>query len=89
MITTNCFSQNQYKQWYFGTAAVDFTGGSPVAVTTSVMGSAEGCSSIADAAGNLLFYTDGRFVYNVNNAVMPNGSGLLAAYFIHTRRVNC
>ncbi len=77
--TKNSYGQNEYKKWYFGTAAVDFTSGSPVAATTSAMGPSEGCSSIADAAGNLLFYTDGRNIYNANNVIMPNGSGLLAA----------
>ncbi len=36
----------------------------------------EGCASIADASGNLLFYTDGVTVYNQSNAVMANGTGL-------------
>lgn len=74
------FAQNEYKQWYFNNAAVDFTSGTPTAVVTSLMGHSEGTSSIADAAGNLLFYTDGRYVRNANNALMPNGSGLLANY---------
>ncbi len=74
------YCQNAYDKWYFGTAAVDFSGGAPVAITSSAMGPSEGCSSIADAAGNLLFYTDGRNVFNANNVIMPNGSGLLAAF---------
>jgi hypothetical protein len=34
------------------------------------------CSSISDAAGNLLFYSDGVKVWNRNYAIMPNGTGL-------------
>ena len=42
----------------------------------------EGCSSISDPAGNLLFYSDGRDVWDANHQLMPNadyysGSGLL------------
>jgi len=77
--TKYSYGQNSNKKWYFGTAAVDFISGSPVATTNSAMSPSEGCSSIADAAGNMLFYTDGRNVYNANNVIMPNGSGLLAA----------
>ena len=40
----------------------------------------EGCSSIADASGNLLFYTDGMNVWNRNHIGMPNGSGLMGDY---------
>lgn len=70
-------SQNAAKRWYFGNgAALNFNSGMPVlqagcAITTSM-----GCSSISDASGNTLFYTDGVNVYNQMNAVMANGGGL-------------
>jgi hypothetical protein len=38
----------------------------------------EGSASISDASGNLLFYTDGITVWNKNNSVMVNGTGLYA-----------
>src|SRR5690606_37545383 len=37
----------------------------------------EGCSSISDENGNLLFYTDGITVYNRLHVIMSNGFGLL------------
>jgi gliding motility-associated-like protein len=37
----------------------------------------EGCATISDASGQLLFYTDGSFVYNKNHQIMQNGSGLM------------
>ncbi len=40
------------------------------------MSAIEGCSSIADAAGNLLFYTDGATVYNSSHVTMANGTML-------------
>ena len=36
----------------------------------------EACSTIADENGDLLFYTDGRFVWNKNHEVMENGDSL-------------
>ncbi|MES2555794.1 MAG: T9SS type A sorting domain-containing protein [Bacteroidota bacterium] len=72
-------AQHYADKWYFGTkAAIDFTSGSPVAIATSEMTAGEGSASIADPiTGALLFYTDGINVWNDNNAVMPNGSGLM------------
>jgi gliding motility-associated-like protein len=79
-----CFEKSLSAQpginsnWYFGSnAAVTFNSGTPVTVVGSVMNTNEGSASISDAAGNLLFYTDGTFVYDRNNTQMPNGFGLL------------
>lgn len=65
--------------WYFGdSAGVDFNSNPPLALTNSAMPFVyEGCSSIADINGDLLFYTDGVQVWNKNHQVMPNGSGLM------------
>ncbi|MBI4929387.1 MAG: T9SS type A sorting domain-containing protein [Bacteroidetes bacterium] len=37
----------------------------------------EGCVSISDTSGNLLFYSDGWKVWNKNHQVMPNGMSLI------------
>jgi gliding motility-associated-like protein len=72
------FSQKQANFWHFGTlCGVDFNSGSPVVLTNSALNTAEGCSSISDASGNLLFYTDGVKVWDNTNTQMPNGFGLL------------
>jgi gliding motility-associated-like protein len=72
----NIFAQ-QGNIWYFGNGAgVDFNSGSPVALSGSVMSTSEGCTSIDDNNGDLLFYTDGTRVYNSNHVVMSNGTGL-------------
>lgn len=64
--------------WYFGfNAGIHFVGGSPVGVTDGAMYTWEGCSAISDTSGNLLFYTDGRKIWNHEHSIMPNGSGLL------------
>lgn len=74
------FSQKQTDIWYFGNgAALDFSTGTPSVIASGMTGYApsEGCSVISDAAGNLLFYTDGITVINKNHVQMANGNGLL------------
>src|SRR5688572_14026134 len=71
------YSQNETKKWYFGAqAGLDFMG-PPTILTNGMMSPWEGCASIADAAGALLFYTDGITVWNKTHAVMANGNGLM------------
>lgn len=77
-ISSYIFAQGEANWWYFGyNAGLDFTGGSPVAVTNGQLYTHEGCASISDATGNLLFYTDGIKVWNRTHVQMPNGFGLM------------
>ena len=77
LISTVTFAQKEANNWYFGhNAGVTFNSGAPVALTNGQLYTLEGCSSISDASGNLLFYTDGIKVWNRNHAVMANGSNL-------------
>lgn len=70
-------AQNEAANWYFGVrAGLDFNGGAPAALTNGELNTIEGCSSISDLNGNLLFYTDGITVWNRNHVPMPNGMGL-------------
>lgn len=73
------FSQGEFWNWHFGNqAGINFPGGgNPVAFTNSQLSTAEGSATISDKNGNLLFYTDGIRVWNKNNIVMPNGTGLM------------
>ncbi len=64
------------NQWYFGeSAAVDFTTGSPIPIVNedNLMDSPEGCATISDVNGALLFYTNGSTVWNKEHEVMMNG----------------
>ncbi|MEM6964975.1 MAG: gliding motility-associated C-terminal domain-containing protein, partial [Bacteroidota bacterium] len=71
-------AQNEANIWYFGhNAGLDFNGGDPVPLTDGVLNTDEGCASIADEDGVLLFYTDGTFVWNKEHEQMPNGEGML------------
>lgn len=72
------FAQKEAAIWYFGEyAGLDFNSGSPVALTNGQLSTDEGCTTISDKNGNLLFYTDGTIVYDKAHNVMPNGNGLL------------
>ncbi len=84
LVSTLSFGQ-QTDNWYFGSAAgfantglrVSFTTGSPVVTTGYPLMTEEGSSSISDASGNILFYTDGVSVWDgVTNATIPGGTGL-------------
>jgi hypothetical protein len=78
ILSLTVFGQHQTDNWYFGwNAGIDFSSGIPLAVTGGALVTTEGCSSISDNAGNLLFYTEGVSVWNRNHQVMPNGTGLL------------
>lgn len=46
----------------------------PTILNNSAMDKFHSSSSIADSAGNLLFYTDGKTVWNKQHAIMANGS---------------
>ena len=70
-------AQNEGNIWYFGyNAGIDFNSGSALALNNGALWTSEGCATICDASGNLLFYTDGSTVYNANHVAMPNGTGL-------------
>ena len=77
LIGSTTYSQNENTKWYFGNqAGLDFMTNPPTALNNGSLNTNEGCASIADANGNLLFYTDGVTIWNKNHAVMANGTGL-------------
>ena len=68
--------------WYFGyESGLDFDpspGTSiPAVLTDGKMTADEGCSSISDSTGRLLFYTNGTKIYNRQHQIMSNGDGLM------------
>ncbi|MFA5477240.1 MAG: PKD domain-containing protein, partial [Bacteroidales bacterium] len=78
IIHLNLAAQKEANIWYFGEyAGMDFSDGDPVPLTNSSMSQDEGCATISNAAGELLFYTDGMSVWNRNHSIMQNGSGLM------------
>ncbi len=73
----------QNNIWYFGKKAglnFNIVANQPIPskLTNSVMIADEGCASICDENGRLLFYSNGLTVYNRNHQPMLNGDGLAA-----------
>lgn len=66
--------------WVFGYGGgLSFSSGQPVTNVHS-LGTPEGSASISDPnTGQLLFYTDGSYVWGGNNQLMPNGMGLMSS----------
>ena len=77
------FGQLQNNNWVFGYGArVNFSGPIPVGSGNAAINSNESTASVSDPnTGQLLFYTDGRKVWNANNQVMPNGANLLGGFY--------
>lgn len=79
------FSQKQGNIWLFGNqGGLNFNSGSPVVYnggqTSTNVGAGEnqeGTSCISDSSGALLFYANGRDIWNRNHQVMLNGSGIM------------
>ncbi|OMP30407.1 T9SS type B sorting domain-containing protein [Mangrovimonas sp. DI 80] len=73
------FSQNEASNWYFGqNAGLHFNGatGAVTPLTDGQLNTLEGCTSISDSDGNLLFYSDGRTVWNAIHQPMDNANEL-------------
>ncbi|WP_420552876.1 T9SS type B sorting domain-containing protein [Tenacibaculum aiptasiae] len=71
-------AQKEANIWYFGrNAGIDFSAGAPTALNNGQLNTFEGCSTISDKDGNLLFYSDGSTVWDRTHNIMPNGTNLL------------
>ena len=81
------WGQLETANWHYGSElGFDFTSGEPVEITDSEIFTLEGCASISDCEGNLLFYTNGGGtlpggfdsgkIWNANNEVMYDMEGL-------------
>jgi gliding motility-associated-like protein len=72
-LTTSSFAQGEANNWYFGlNAGISFNTTPPSVLFDGELNTFEGCSSISSPNGNLLFYTDGRSIWNANHQLMPN-----------------
>lgn len=69
------YGQRETEHWFFGNrAGLKFSGSlNPSVITTGKMRALEGCASISDSLGNLLFYTAGDTVFNRFHFKMNNG----------------
>ena len=78
LFNSQLIAQLQTNIWYFGNqAGITFSTVPPSALIDGQMNTDEGVSTISDASGNLLFYTNGVTVWNKNHVPMSNGNGTL------------
>ena len=79
-----CFPQGEFNNWYFGRhCGITFNSGTPVFLPGNPMnvGGLLAEASVSDSSGNLLFFSNGRKVWNRNLWEMPNGYGLLGGRY--------
>ncbi|MFY0605985.1 MAG: gliding motility-associated C-terminal domain-containing protein [Cyclobacteriaceae bacterium] len=78
IIVTEYGVQRQvFNQWYFGDlAGLDFNTTPPSALLDGMLQSDEGCATMSDQNGELLFYTNGTTVWNKEHLVMVNGTNI-------------
>lgn len=78
---TTINAQREAANWFFGiNAGLDFNSGIPTLLANSQINTLEGCSTMSDGNGNLLFYTDGVTVWNQSHAIMMNGTDLNGSF---------
>lgn len=76
-VNINLIHAQRENVWVFGrSAGVDFNTPIPTPITTAITGFGEGCASVCDENGQLLFYTDGDMFWSRNNLPMPNGTNV-------------
>lgn len=78
LFPTLFFGQGETSNWYFGNGAgITFNNdGSVAPITNGKLDTFEGCATISDSFGDLLFYTDGIIVYDRYHELMQNGKDL-------------
>lgn len=83
LVVTGLNLNAQYaNNWKLGNGlGLSFNTATPSIISSAIASNhVDNTSTISDAAGNLLFYTNGYTVWNKNNVIMPNGSGLIGDY---------
>ncbi|TAE72410.1 MAG: OmpA family protein [Bacteroidetes bacterium] len=72
------YAQGEANIWYFGeNAGINFNDEKVKITKDGKLNTIEGCASICDENGSLLFYTNGIDVWNKEHTIMDNGEGLL------------
>jgi hypothetical protein len=75
LIACNIYGQKEANNWYFGhKAGLDFSTSPPTAISGK-LDTFEGASTISDDKGNLLFYSDGKTVWDKSHNVMNFSGG--------------
>ncbi|MBK9183812.1 MAG: hypothetical protein IPM83_11995 [Ignavibacteria bacterium] len=76
-LASDLHAQRQAENWYFGEfAGLNFASGNPTVLLDGAMQTREGCLTVSDTIGRLMFYSDGTRVWTRTHQTMPNGSAL-------------
>lgn len=79
LISLKVYPQGEATFWYFGVyTGLKFEQNGPVLLSNSAMYNLTGSATISDKYGNLLFYTNGRTIWNQEHDTMENGYGLFS-----------
>lgn len=74
-IISDAYSQKYGNIWYFGdNAGIDFNNCAPSPLINGQVPPSEGCATICDTSGQILFYTNSDIVWNKLHNPMPNGN---------------
>ncbi len=66
-----------FNQWYFGEqAGIDFNNGPIAILDGNNQYAEEGCATLSDVNGDLLFYTNGVTIWNREHDIMVNGDSI-------------
>ncbi|HLO92291.1 MAG TPA: hypothetical protein VK172_14095, partial [Lentimicrobium sp.] len=89
LFNLSLFAQKEANIWYFGyNVGLDFNTGEPqVMPTYNNVHTMFGSAVISDSLGNLLFYSEGRKVYNRQHNIISNGDNLFEDDYLATQRV--
>jgi|GEM_PF-606231 len=80
-------AQREAYTWYFGQGiGLDFHYSPARLLAGRNIVTSEGCTTVSDGQGNLLFYSEGDTIWNRNHKIMPHGTGL-KGHFSSTHNV--
>lgn len=76
LLSLYSYAQGEQNVWIFGDkAGLDFNPATVTPIGNNLTQGYEGTASICDASGQLLFYTNGGWVWNQNHEIMPELTG--------------
>ncbi|OJW79590.1 MAG: hypothetical protein BGO69_12740 [Bacteroidetes bacterium 46-16] len=79
--TASALAQGEQNKWTFGDqAGLDFSGATPVYYSNNLYPGYAGSANICNAAGQILFYTNGFWVWNRDHELMPELTGGIGGY---------
>ncbi|PZF71584.1 T9SS type B sorting domain-containing protein [Taibaiella soli] len=73
-------AQGEQNLWTFGNVGINFNTATPTTYPNNLFPGYEGSASICNAAGQMLFYTNGFWAWNRDHEIMPELTGGVGGY---------